>query len=400
MGDPDRRVGRVHALPSRPGRGRGLDLEVLLGQLDLDLVRFRQHRHRRRRGVDAPLALGLRHPLYAVDTGLELELGVGALAVDLELDPVETSDPRLLEVDHLDPPALGVGPAGVHPEEVGREQGRLLAALRGLDLHHHVAGVVRVPGEEQDPEAVLEGTHPLLGGVVLPSEELLHLRVALLAEQLPGLLQLPLGPAIVVVDAHQLLQLVQLAAQPGQPRRVGDHLGLRHLLLEVAVARHQGLQPVDHLAASIVGWTSPSRAAFRAMIATSSMSSSGSRVVSRCVASTGRSAIRISGWWRCPAMNRMHSKLRLAITPTPTTLDATTQGRSGWATATRLNTSTLTTRTTSKKPVPQRGCRTLASRAWGTSRGSPTSKALIALCSAPWYWKTRRTSGRSPTRSR
>ena len=30
------------------------------------------------------------------------------------------------------------------------------------------------------------------------------------------------------------------------------------------------------------------------------------------------------------------------------------------------------------------------------SRSEPPSRALIALCSAPWYWNTRLRSGRSP----
>ena len=32
--------------------------------------------------------------------------------------------------------------------------------------------------------------------------------------------------------------------------------------------------------------------------------------------------------------------------------------------------------------------------------GSPASRAWIVMCSAPWYWKTRRTSGERPTMSR
>ena len=71
------------------------------------------------------------------------------------------------------------------------------------------------------------------------------------------------------------------------------------------------------------------------------------------------------------------------------------QNQLGWKSATTLNTTTLTTSTTSRKPVPQRGCSRLARRTDGTSSGQPDSNALIVLCSAPWYWKTRRTSGSS-----
>jgi hypothetical protein len=42
-----------------------------------------------------------------------------------------------------------LGVPGVHPQQVGGEQGRFLAALAGLDLDDHVLGVVRVPRDQQ-----------------------------------------------------------------------------------------------------------------------------------------------------------------------------------------------------------------------------------------------------------
>ena len=75
-------------------------------------------------------------------------------------------------------------------------------------------------------------------------------------------------------------------------------------------------------------------------------------------------------------------------------------GQFGWIRATREKRTTLTTSTTSRKPVPQRGCSSEALRMLATSSGHSDSKALIVLCSAPWYWKTRRTSGRRPISAR
>ena len=110
---------------------------------------------------------------------------------------------------------------------------------------------------------------------------------------------------------------------------------------------------------------------------------------------TGSSITRTTGLRRLRAMNRMSSKPAPAISGIASRRLTTSQNQLGWNTATTLNTTTLTTRTTSRNPVPQRGWRRLARRTEATSSGHPASKALMVLCSAPWYWKTRRTSGSS-----
>ena len=56
----------------------------------------------------------------------------------------------------------------------------------------------------------------------------------------------------------------------------------------------------------------------------------------------------------------------------------------------------VTTITVSRKFVPQRTCWVV--NRWADSGVSSTSfsYAAIALCSAPWYWKTRLMSGILP----
>ena len=46
-----------------------------------------------------------------------------------------------------------------------------------------------------------------------------------------------------------------------------------------------------------------------------------------------------------------------------------------------------------RKLVPHRGCRVGNCRAFSGARSSPFSKQWMVLCSAPWYWNTRRISG-------
>ena len=49
--------------------------------------------------------------------------------------------------------------------------------------------------------------------------------------------------------------------------------------------------------------------------------------------------------------------------------------------------------TTTRNSVPQRWWAVGYLRTSSTVSGSPASRAWIVMCSAPWYWKTRRMSG-------
>ena len=56
--------------------------------------------------------------------------------------------------------------------------------------------------------------------------------------------------------------------------------------------------------------------------------------------------------------------------------------------------------TTTRNSVPQRGWAVGYFRTASTVSGSPASRAWIVMCSAPWYWKVRRTSEVRPIRIR
>ena len=61
-----------------------------------------------------------------------------------------------LVVEHLGGPALPLGVAQVHPQQVAGEQRRLVAALAGLDLEDDVLAVVGVLGQQQLAQPGLE----------------------------------------------------------------------------------------------------------------------------------------------------------------------------------------------------------------------------------------------------
>ena len=135
-------------LAARAARPEHVDAEILLVDLDVDLLRLGQHRDGRRRGVDAPLRLGLRHALHAMHAGFELQPGEHPLAGDLGDDFLVAAGRRLACRDDGDLPAMGVGIALIHAEEIGREQRGLLAAGSGTDLEDGALLVGQVLGQQ------------------------------------------------------------------------------------------------------------------------------------------------------------------------------------------------------------------------------------------------------------
>ena len=104
----------------------------------VDLVELGQDRDRAGRGVDASLRFGRRHALHAMRAGLELELRIGAPADDAADDFLVPAVLALALAEHFDLPALALGVARVHPEQVARENRRLVAAGAGADFEKDI----------------------------------------------------------------------------------------------------------------------------------------------------------------------------------------------------------------------------------------------------------------------
>src|SRR5690606_26064102 len=99
------------------GGAEGVDAQV--GRVDLDRLTLgfdRDDRDGRGRGVDAALRFGFRHALHAVGAGLELQPRVRAAAFDARDHFLEAAVLALVGRLDLDPPALALGVARVHPE--------------------------------------------------------------------------------------------------------------------------------------------------------------------------------------------------------------------------------------------------------------------------------------------
>src|SRR5437879_12166523 len=98
--------------------------------------------------MHSTLGLGLRHSLHAMHAAFVLQLGVGALPVDLESDLVVAADSGRRSIDHLHLPSFPLRPSRVHAKEICGEQRSLVAALRALDLNDDFASAIRFFGQK------------------------------------------------------------------------------------------------------------------------------------------------------------------------------------------------------------------------------------------------------------
>src|SRR6202011_3758026 len=118
VGEADRRVRGVDALPTVPAGAVDVDLEPLGVDDDIDVLGLGHHHYRGRRGVNPTLRLGLRNTLHAMDAVLEFQPRVGAFAANLEdhLFEAATLGRALREQVDLPPARLRI--AAIHPKEV------------------------------------------------------------------------------------------------------------------------------------------------------------------------------------------------------------------------------------------------------------------------------------------
>ena len=182
--------------------------------------------------MDAPLGLGLRHPLHAMGAALELEDRVGALALDGEGHLLEAAHLGRRLREHLGGESALLGVAGQHLVEVAGKQRRLVAPGAGADLDQHVLVVVGVALDHRQPDLLFELLEPR-GRLV---DHLAQFGVLALLQQLPRALEVVLQRPVLAAPAARRLQLPVLPPDLGIALPIRDHLGIRHLPLELGEA--------------------------------------------------------------------------------------------------------------------------------------------------------------------
>src|SRR3990172_2568965 len=134
-------------------------------------------------------------------------------------------------------PAVFLGVAGVHPEQIGSEEGCLVTARPGPDFQDDIAVAAWIFGEEQVPDLELELPGPRRELCHFGFGQRPHLRVVR-SQQLPRLGQLILDGAPGPIGAHQWLDVGPFLTQRGVALVIASGNG--QFLLEALVAADDG----------------------------------------------------------------------------------------------------------------------------------------------------------------
>ncbi len=106
--------------------------------------------------MNAPLAFGGGHALHAVHAAFIAQMAIGVLAGDLEDDFAISAAIGFGGGKDFDLPAVALGVARVHAEEIGREERGLVPTGAGPNFDDDVLGVVRILGHQQRLDAAHE----------------------------------------------------------------------------------------------------------------------------------------------------------------------------------------------------------------------------------------------------
>ena len=126
--------------------------------------------------MDAPLGLGRRHALHAMDAALELQPREHAPARDLGDDLLVAAGRPLARRQDLDLPAPALGIFGVHAEKIAGEQRRLVAARAGAHLEDRAALVGCVLRQKRDADRLRHRFGFGFGGAQFIARHGAHLR--------------------------------------------------------------------------------------------------------------------------------------------------------------------------------------------------------------------------------
>ena len=144
VGHPDGGRRFVDVLAACAGGAEGINAQVLGVQFQLHFLGFRHDGNGGGGSVDAALGLGFRHALHPVAAGLELELAVSAIARHADNGLFIAAQLGVAGRDDLDAPALALGVAAVHAEQIAGKQRRFVTAGTGAHFHESVTLVIGI----------------------------------------------------------------------------------------------------------------------------------------------------------------------------------------------------------------------------------------------------------------
>ncbi len=190
------------------------------------------------------LALRSRYSLDTVGTGLELEVRVYIVSVDLKDELRVTAGGAFVFIDDFQFPALAFAVALVHIVEVAGEDGGFVAARSRADLHDDVPLIFRVFRDEHYFDLLVHHLFTIAEFFEFHLGHFPHLRVGVFAHRL-GALQVVEQVLVLQIGVRDGPQLTVLFVDFGKLTGIGDYLRVRELFLEVLEAMKDGGELVE-----------------------------------------------------------------------------------------------------------------------------------------------------------
>jgi hypothetical protein len=180
-----------------------------------------------------------------VHAALVAQLRVHAIALDHGDHFLDAALPGERLRDDVQLPALPLREAGVHPEDLGGEEGRFLAAGARPDLQQDVLLVVGILGDQQQGDLGVQRVPPGLERVQLLVGHLPQLRVRLHPDHLLHLRELGQHALVGPVALHDGDDVLRLAGQLLVGGRVPCDVLVGHPRLDLAQAGLDVLQLLE-----------------------------------------------------------------------------------------------------------------------------------------------------------
>src|SRR6266581_880551 len=129
--------------------------------------------------MDASRGFGIRHPLHAMDPGLEFELRESSASANLCNDLLVAPHGPFTARDYLNLPALFGRVPLVHAEEVPGKEGCLIAPGASTNFEDDIALVHGILGQESELDLLLQRIALLLELRLLAGSHGAHLGIRL-----------------------------------------------------------------------------------------------------------------------------------------------------------------------------------------------------------------------------
>ena len=139
-------IGFIDVLATRPGRPHRIDADIAHGEININIFGLWKDGHSRRAGVNTALSFGDGDALHAVDAGFEFHFAKYALAGDGCDDFFIAAHRGLRFAFDFDFPSLQTGVAGIHREEIARENCGFIAASACPNFEHDGGVIVFIFG--------------------------------------------------------------------------------------------------------------------------------------------------------------------------------------------------------------------------------------------------------------